>query len=252
MFIIKLIKSLCFTGEHKDLNVGVCAGEDTHFDAMLALEQKLLPTSMNLVKVLKVSDCTKVVCCDQDNAYVGLVGGNIARIDRFYNIHRSFVATGRDLVTSISIHNNKLYTLLAGRAVKVYTMQGNMINNWTTSDDQFCMTIVGDQIVLSGGQKWILSVHDLNGRLVKQVASVVQGREVSAICALDRYSVIGAAFADSLVFRLNVDTGKLLWSTSEVKNPRGITCYGTEYVLVSGGSSTQSNICILDTDTGQC
>lgn len=128
---------------------------------------------MDLVQEVKVPDFCRSVCCDEDNTYVGLYDGSIARIDsRSYRLQPSFISSCGGDVFSAALYNGRLFTNSV--SMNVYKMNGGFITSWKTGN-KYYMAIVGGRIVSAGSDHMRLSVHNLLGHLIKHVSSAVLG-----------------------------------------------------------------------------
>ena len=68
-----------------------------------------------------------------------------------------------------------------------------------------------------------------------------------AICGVD--SVVVSDYGSNSVFRVNIDSGEVMWTSKHVQEPEGVVCYKNRYVLVTN-CNTDTRIWILDADTG--
>ena len=94
-------------------------------------------------------------------------------------------------------------------------------------------------------------MYDLQGQLVKLIKcpgiSNTGGYKAMAVCGDD--SVIVSDYKTSNRFRVNIDSGEVMWTSKCVHQPEGVVCYKNRYVLVTN-CNTDTRIWILDAETG--
>ena len=102
---------------------------------------------------------------------------------------------------------------------------------------------------MSSAQDQALTVYDLQGQLVKQIKcpGISNNLRAKAVCGDD--SVIVSDCGTNSVFRVNIDSGEVMWTSKHVKKPQGVVCYRNRYVLVTN-CNTDARIWILNADTG--
>ena len=163
---------------------------------------------------------------------------------------------GNSYVTSIQAYNEELYVWFALKdLVSVYDMTGTLRRSWKhccQSKDYNKLRVVSDKVVVSSAQDQALTVYDLQGQPVKQIKcpniSNTGGYKAMAVCGDD--SVIVSNYNTSSVFRVNIDSGEVMWTSKHVQYPQGVVCYKNRYVLVTN-CNPDTRIWILDADTGK-
>ena len=104
-------------------------------------------------------------------------------------------------------------------------------------------------VVISDGVNKRLSVYSLTGQLIKHIPCDMLSSLNTTICSADLSSLIVSSYDTSKVQRINITTGQVMWTSSCVTKPLGVTCYN-QYVLVYD-ESYQTKIQILDISTGE-
>jgi len=68
------------------------------------------------------------------------------------------------------------------------------------------------------------------------------------MCAVDNLSVVVSDYLTSIVFKVNIPSGEVEWTSLDVPNPGGVTYHGGR-VFVTNRSNT-TRVWILDVNTG--
>ena len=68
-----------------------------------------------------------------------------------------------------------------------------------------------------------------------------------AICGVE--SVVESNCGPNSVYRVNLDSGGVMWTSKHVQGPEEVVCYKNRYVLVTN-CNTDTRIWILDAETG--
>ena len=108
----------------------------------------------------------------------------------------------------------------------------------------------GDKVVVPDGAKKSLTVYSLDGKLIKNIPCPnisTGGHKAMAVCG-DNSVVVSDRERES-VFKVDIDSGEVKWTSKHVTAPQGVVCYKDRYVLVSS-CNTDTKIWILDVDTG--
>ena len=213
-----------------------------------------LPTYLTLLTDITMSN-PYGVCHYKGSTYVGLNDNTIARIDSNYKLYESFINCSGS-VDSVVIYKDLVYMLLYTgsqyRTVKVCDMSGKEITQW----GHFCftypsnvLTIVSDQVVIADPPNKRITVYSLDGQILRQVPCSLLSNYYGFMCAVDDCSVVYSDHNSSKVFRVNINTGDVMWTCSDIKEPQGITVYGRGYVLVARNNC--SSVKVLDIKTGK-
>ena len=213
------------------------------------------PTSMSLIKSVIVPGYPISVHSYDNKIYLGCHSGDLLRYELDLSGREVLLAVNF-YVTSIQAFNNELYVWFAQEdLINVYDMTGKLKRAWKHS----CLgkyynklRVVSNKVVVSSAQDQALTVYDLQGQLLKQIKcpdiSKSDSYRAAAVCGND--SVIVTDYGTNSVFRVNIDSGEVMWTSKHVQRPQGVVCYKNRYVLVTD-YNTDTRIWILDADTGR-
>ena len=159
-----------------------------------------------------------------------------------------------DPVVSITIHNERMYMLIWGQpmTICVSDLSGEIINSWTHSDSVHYfnkLTIVGDELVVPDRTHKQLTVYSVKGWKVKDIPCSKLSKHNVSLCRVDGDSVIVCDYGSSSVFRVNITSGNVLWTTNSVSIPEGITMYGDRTAVVLNART--KSLAFLNTSTGK-
>ena len=215
------------------------------------------PTSMSLIKSLKVPGNPVSVHSYDNKIYLGHNHScDLLRYDLGLS-DRVALLKGNSYVTSMQAYNNELYVWFAQEdLINVYDMTGKLKRSWEHS----CLSkyfnklrVVSDKVVVSSAQDQALTVYGLQGQLVKQIKcpaiSKSDGYKAMAVCG-DGSVVVSDCGSNSL-FRVNIDSGEVMWTSKHVARSQGVVCFENRHVLVTS-CNTDTRIWILDANTGLC
>lgn len=211
-----------------------------------------IPASLKLIREVEVPVQCGNVCCHRGTTYVLPRDGEMYTLEDLGQCVKAVSGTKFSKVTGMTAYNNRLYILCLGRPWKVVVADtaGTILATWahhdiSSGDNQ--LTVVGDHIVIPKRSSEELIVYSLEGKIVKSVPKLHQlkGEEIS-ICTVYDNSVVVAAYESSTVFRVNINTGHVIWSCA-VDKPCHVVCYMREYILVL---HVNNNITVLEADTG--
>ena len=208
---------------------------------------------MTLVKSVSVPGYPVSIHSDCKKIYVGSEGQRILlQLDDMLSCQQFFINLSNN-ATSVQFYRNELYVWLANQGlICIYDLSGNLIRSWKHScvSKRFNkLRVVSDRVVVSSAQNQALKVYDLQGQLMKQIKcpGISKDWKAMAVCGDD--SVIVSDYSTSSVFRVNIDSGEVMWTSKHVQYSEGVVCYKNSYVLVTS-FNTDTRIWILDAVTG--
>ena len=154
------------------------------------------------------------------------------------------------------VYNDRLYILgytdgTPPFIVSIYNLSGQLINSWNlpdTCDHTNKLALLSDQIIYPDRSNKRLTIYSLDGNIIKHIPLALSNEETT-VCTLGTDSVIVTDFVSSKVFRVNISTSEVLWTSESVTSPRGVTSYGEDYVFVWCYKS--QHISILNAITGR-
>ena len=179
-------------------------------------------------------------------------GKGVVKFDSNYKL-QSFLAFG-GWVHSIRVYKDRLYILVSGSpfVLHVYDLVGNFVTKWNHNDNSsnwVGIAVVADQVVIPNRSSKCLTVYSLSGSVIKTISWSQFGAGTHAfLCSFNNESIIASDLESNQVSRVNITTGAVMWTCSDVIGPEGVTSYGQKHVLVA--TCKKSTIKILDAQTG--
>ena len=223
-------------------------------DELVLSTSRSPPSSIILLRTVSVSYHCDAICHYKGKTYVGLFNHEIDRIDPNYNLTPSFL-TLNSLVFSICVHQDRVYSLLFGKPyiVNVHDLHsGELLTSWNHCDDSYSynkLAIVNNKVIIPDRLNKMLSVYELTGEPLREVSCPTLGSGYISLCKADSDSVIVSDSVTSRLFRIDLTTGKEIWSCTKLKViPHAVTCDEYQYVYVTGHKS--GKVWILDIRTG--
>ena len=132
-------------------------------------------------------------------------------------------------------------------------MSGKVITEWDHPIYNRCycdsLVIISEQVVIPDKVNKRITIYSLTGKVIKHIPCSVIGKKHTAMCSVDNNSIIISDKDISLVSRVNLSSGQVMWSCKDIVSPLGVTCYGGDYVLVA--SCSTKIISLLDIKTGK-
>ena len=214
------------------------------------------PRQINLTEEVNVNSNCYSICSYKGVTYVGLENGVAKIIESDYSLQPFISDT--EAVKSVSLHRDMLYLLCNDgnnrHNISLCDLNGQLISSWSLilnfreSADSF--VIVEDRVVVPVRRSKQLRVYSLEGELIKHInCPQMSPYSMHAICAVDSQYVVVSSLGISKVFRVNIDTEEVMWTT-DVRNSGGVTCYGEDFILVADYQSKGTTISVLDVRTG--
>ena len=254
----------------RDIELKIIEHFDIRVDKASSLWKSSLPRQINLTEEVNVNSNCRSICSYKGVTYVGLENGVAKIIESDYSLQPFISNTG--VVTSVSLHRDMLYLLCNdwnnSPKIGLYDLNGQLISSCSLylscQESAGSFVIVGGRVVVpikrnevgSAKRDQQLRVYSLEGKLIKRI-NCPQMNEYSThtICAVDSHSVVVSSNVSRLlepskIFRINIDTEEVNWTSRNVDHPDGLTCYGEDFVLVADYNSKPHTISVLDVKTG--
>ena len=162
----------------------------------------------------------------------------------------------------IAVLDEKIFVLVQslGYRVQVHNRSGHLIRSWNTDEENATfnkLTVIGDKVVVPEPSSKQFVVYRFDGKVQRVVEchllrkSSVFGSAVSLTSTESHKShkTIACAKLTGTVFRIDIESGEVVWESTHVKDPQGIACYKDRYVLVTNRNQ-YTRIFILDINTG--
>ena len=216
------------------------------------------PTSIEFVTEQRSLSRVKSVCHYKQYTYVGRYGyGGVERISDGGQVQKSFIDVGDQYCESITVRDDRLYILIGYwdqcYKVHIYDLSGKLMGSWTTSIgyrtfNKHC--IVDNKLIIPDPSNKQLVVFSLTGDIIRRIpCDLCTDGEVATNVGGDN-SVIVSVQGGNKVFRINIDSGEVMWVSNRVTRPQGVVCFKNRYVLVTNYGS-ETRIWILDINTGE-
>jgi len=215
------------------------------------------PDTINPIHGIQVPEGCIAVNTYESSVYVGCERNihKIALCTRQIAQPSPFILTPLNRISSVFVYNDQIYILHIGSLVNVYNLQGDWITNWSHSDNLRWvnqLVITKDQVIIPDRSNLTLVFYSLNGEVKKTLPCAFLKELQTRICIADRNSVIISQESSTLIIKLGLSNGNIVWKCRELKNPIGMTCYKDMFVFVIENNNSSYQLCILSLDTGQC
>jgi len=152
------------------------------------------------------------------------------------------------------VYNDRVYTLVYGKpwVVNVHDLTGHLITSWTHTDDNvvFCnkLAVVDDRIVIPDRTNSRITIYSLTGEVIKHIPCPLLSASYVAMCAAGDHSVVVSHYFSSKVFKVNISTKKVSWTSLHIKKPQGVAYYKNRVYVINASNITR--VWILDVMTG--
>jgi len=210
------------------------------------------PKSIELINTVEVSPHCWSVHTHKGITYAGCSGG-VDRIDENNKVTKSFISIKGSNVMSVSVHNDRIYTLSAGLPVRVHDLEGQTITSWTHTDNKKKwlnqLAVINNQIAIPDRLNKTLVFYSLNGEVVNILPCPLLTDTPVRLCAADNNSIIVSQRYSSLVYKVDTSSGDITWQCKDVAKPSGVTCYRDEFVVAVDGAEP-GTLCVLSLHTG--
>jgi len=211
-----------------------------------------LPESLELINTVKVSPRCYSVHTYKGVTYAGCRGG-VDRIGENNKVIKSFIPVKGRNVWSISVHNDRIYTLSSDSTVRVHDLEGRFIARWTHTDNKSRwinqLVIINNQVAIPDRLKKTLVFYSLTGKVVNTLPCPLLTDTSVRLSAAENNSIIISQLHSSLVYKVDTSSGDIIWQCKEVAAPNGVTCYRDEFVVVAD-EIRPTSLCVLSLHTG--
>jgi len=209
------------------------------------------PKSIELINSVEVSPRCRAVHTYKGITYAGC-GEGVDRIDENNKVTESFISLKDSRVRSITVHNDRIYTLSSDSTVRVYSLKGKSITSWAHKDKSKWinqLVIQNNHIAIPDKLKKHLVFYSLNGKVAKIFSCPLLTDTLVRLCAADNNSIIISQYDSSLVYKVDISSGDIIWQCKDVAKPREVTCYRDEFVLVAD-DTIPTSFCVLSLHAG--
>ena len=161
------------------------------------------------------------VCLYKGVTYVGLGNGTINKVDKLGNNTANFIKISSTVIT-IRAHMDQLFILENENPYKmhVYDLNGHLVKSWNHTDTSGAYH--GNKLFVSKNEVFVADVpnqkivlYDLDGKLKRNVpCPTIKIGDFTSICSAGKDCVIITSYNQSQASRINIKTGKVVWTTS--------------------------------------
>ena len=169
----------------------------------------------------------------------------------------------KTFVNGLIAHDDRLYTAILGfnqTNVYVYELSGEKFRSWKHSDEGLlnqtdftykALTIIGDQLVIADTKK--LTTYSLTGKLLKVVECEKITASYVSLCHAGGDSILVTNLdASPALFKFNLATAAVEWTSNAIKQPSAVTMLNKEYALVTESQSSHHvKLYIINQITGE-
>jgi len=228
----------------------------TERTASITPEQGLIvllppPKSVKLINAVTVSLGCFSVHTYKGITYAGCYEG-VDRIDENNKVTRSFISIKGCHVLSISVHDDRIYTLSSDSTVRVHDLEGSSITSWTYKTNSMLinqLAIISNQIAIPDWLNKTLVFYSLNGEVVNTLPCPLLTDTIVRLSAAYDNSIIISQCDSSLVYKVDTSTGDIIWQCKELTAPCGVICYRDEFVVVAD-TTKPTQLCVVSLHTG--
>jgi len=221
--------------------------------ASISSEQRLPvshfpPISIELIKTVNISSNCYSVYMYNGNTYVGC-SKSLHRINKDYTVTKNFISSRGESVMIILVHSDKIYAV-SRSGVRFHDLTGQLIDSWSLSHGTFYgLANTGNRMIVYDGDSKSLLVCSPKGEVVKSLPYPQLTNSLAYMSAADNHSIILSQHPPSLVYKIDISSGDIIWQCEDVAKPHGVTCYRDEFVLVADYTKPIT-LCVLSLHTG--
>jgi len=245
--------NIFITEEKRDTEIGLTNKRK----ASITPEQGLFlspppPKFVELINSAKVSPFCKSVHTYKGITYAGC-GEGVDRIDENNKVTKSFISIKDSDVMSISVHNDRIYTLSSDSTVRVHNLEGKSITSWHHTDKSKWinqLVIITNQIAIPHRLNKTIVIYSLTGEVVNTLPCPLLTDNPVRLCAADNNSVIISQCYSSLVYKVDTSSGDIIWQCKAVAAPCGVTCYNRDDFVLVADDTKPTSFCVLSLCTG--
>jgi len=193
------------------------------------------------------------ICSYQGKVYVSSSAGLDVVFEQKL-LSQKFISSSYLYAASVAAHRDRLYISTINNAsnssVAVYNLLGEKLFDWIHKGRCNKLVVVGDQIVVADTWNQTLAVYSLTGEALKQLhVPISHNYETDiSICAIDNSSVVISDHKTAKVFKVNISSGEVEWTSEHVANPQGVAYHRGRVLVADRGA--RMKISVLDVETG--
>lgn len=219
------------------------------------------PKTLKLLHTLDVDQFPRSVFHHQGITYLGMDDGAVYTIDANYKLGGAHDEGLGGEVKSIAAYGDTLLSLLVllydENVADSYTHQllvhklsarGARYQTQWNVNECLSMCVVAREVILLDHKTKQMKVYSLKGRFIRNLlCPKISPRGATSLCTAGEDSVVVSDQLGSKIYRINVNSGELMWTSAEVTNPMSVTVYNQKWLLLS---TRQGQICVLNIKSG--
>lgn len=218
-----------------------------------------LPKSMRRLRSVDTKQIPISLCHHDGITYVGI--DEVSTIDKITangEVHKCFISVW-GIVSSLQVFKGEIYVAVCipcngNFKIMVFNLEGQLDRCWEHEDNSNFfnkLAICGEHLVMPNRRNRTLTVYNRDGSMVKSVPIPHINDLQVAVASAGSNSIIVTHFDSDSVFKMNIDSGEVLWTCKQIYCPRSVACLDDRYVYVAGDEDP-STVFILDAHTGIC
>lgn len=242
----------------RDVEMRIEDGED------IAIKEIKSPTSIELVKEVKVKSSPGAVCQYKGCTYVGCENGDVFKIDG-EGCHTSSLFIKLDTwICGIIANKDRLYILMYGNgspySVFLYNLRGERLYSWKHRDSiaasrSRVFSVMNDHLLIAGRTKknFSFTKFTLDGEYSGSVGCEDIKNDLLSFCnSSDNSIIVTNHGVKNKLFKLNLDTSAIEWETSDTgEDPIGVCKLNEDFALVTSNYSEGTILRVFNHNTGR-
>ena len=245
-----------FTGKEVDLTAPQSVNEAPQGVIRFALQP---PLALQFMKAVNFPSQLNSIAMHRNKMYTAQESSQLLEIENFLGNKQ----TGRiigvlGVVSCVQVYEEQLYVAAWAQNqlfIKILDMTGHEIRSWShgqRSSRYNMIRVLSAGVVVPCETEGALCVCSFTGDLLKTIKCPVSkgGWKAMAKCGNNSVIVSDWGHHEGVVFRVDIDSGAVMWTYKRIQCPEGVVCYKDRYVLVSNYNSA-TRIWILDINTGE-
>jgi len=241
---VQPIHTSWFIDEKREIEVEIVTSQDG----------QTTPNALNkwliLQHTVEVGGYPMSICSYQGKVYVASSTG-LDVVVKHKLLSEKLISSSHLYADSVAAHRDRLYISNSiNSLVTVYNLRGEKLFDWTHNRSRSNLVVVGNKIVVADTQNQILSVYSLTGEAITQLhVPISQGYGTTIlICVIDNSSVVVSDYKTAKVFKVNISSGEVEWTSEHVGNPQGVAYHRGRVLVADRGA--RMTISVLDVETG--
>ena len=141
-------------------------------------------------------------------------------------------------------------------SIQIHKLTGNLIRSFVTEASSqigyfrrdFKLGNLPENIIVIAGSGQLV-LYSPTGELLSRTPCELRTGEYIGMAIVGDDSVVLSVRDSNIVFRIDIVSGEVMWTSKHAEVSKGVVCYKNRYVLVTN-CNPDTWISILDADTG--